>query len=75
MKACSTTCDVIDACGGTGAFAKWWGVKATTVCNWRSRGFPPALYVKMKARLRREKRIAAPPSCWGMVDVERSRSA
>lgn len=67
MKHLSTPSEVIDAVGGTGAFAAWFGVTDKQVSAWRRRGFPAVTYLVMNSRLKREHRIAAPPSAWNMI--------
>lgn len=66
---------IIDAIGGTAAFARWWGVDMRRVSNWRMRGrFPADLMASMSHRLLAEKGIRAAPSAWGQRFPQR-RSA
>lgn len=77
MQTYSTPAQIIDALGGNRKFALWWGAADTDVANWRRPGrtFPTNLYLVMSERLRRENRINAPPSCWGMVEPAAVRRA
>lgn len=66
MKPPLTSSDVIDAVGGTRAFAQWWGTNEPRVSTWRRRGFPSALFLAMSERLRKERQINAAPTAWNM---------
>lgn len=68
MKHLSTPSEVIDAVGGTGAFAQWFGVTVKQVSAWRRRGFPAVTFLAMQARLKREHGLTAPPSAWNMIE-------
>lgn len=62
-----TTSEVIDAVGGTRAFAQWLGVDDRAVSMWRrpDRRFPASKYLAMKTRLKKEFGIEAPDELWG----------
>ena len=60
--------EAIDAVGGNGPFAEWWGASDKTVSAWRRRGFPSKTYEPMRDRLRSEKKIDVPPTAWGMAE-------
>jgi len=66
-----TASEAIDAVGGTGAFARWYGVDDATVSLWRTRGFPARSFILMGERLRQEHRIDVPPSAWKMLEPVR----
>jgi hypothetical protein len=65
MRFCQTPDEVIDAVGGTNAFAVWFGATYPAVSVWRKRGFPAATFAEMLYRLRTERRLDAPPAAWG----------
>lgn len=42
-----TVDEVIDAFGGNEVVGEWLGVGRTAVCNWRSRGFPTGVQLRI----------------------------
>lgn len=71
----STTADVMDALGGTGAVASLTGSKLSAASNWRSfETFPANTYVAMKAALD-ARGLTAPDSLWGMKSAVEQESA
>ena len=64
MRTAETASEAIEAVGGTGVFAKWWGVSPANVSIWRKRGFPADKHAIMSARLRDDHRITVSPSAW-----------
>jgi hypothetical protein len=62
----STTDDVIDALGGTGAVARLAGVGSSAVSNWRTwSNFPPRTFLKLTEALA-ERNLTAPSWLWDM---------
>jgi hypothetical protein len=73
MKRLNTTSEVIDALGGTTAFARLSGKKAQHVTNWRASGRFPAELFLVHSRILGENAIEAPVSLWGIkTDVPRT---
>jgi hypothetical protein len=75
MTILATSNEAIDAVGGTGAYARWWGVSDSAVSIWRTRGFPARTFLEMQERLRDEFDIEVSPAAWKMILPTRTTPA
>ena len=61
MRSLTTSNDIIDELGGTGVVARWLGISAQSVSEWRANGaISPRFYLMMLHALRQRGCIASP---------------
>lgn len=63
---------VIDALGGTGATARLLGKTPQHVANWRAANRLPSYSFLVVGSALKERGLSAPPSVWGIEEVERA---
>lgn len=66
----SSAAEVIDAVGGTNAFARWLGVDRRLASVWRLRGFPAKRYKAITGRLRKEHRIVVADEAFNLEETQ-----
>lgn len=74
MRELHTTCEIMDALGGTQAVADLTGRKYSAAFNWRAFGaFPANTYIAITTALEAHDYTAS-PKLWGMVEQPESAS-